>query len=85
MNQLAFAFFGLFFLSIFLYLLYPERIRLWTLLGLSSFTAGLMGAFKYPDRYILISFAVALVGGALGWLLFMRRDRDDKGSSRKEA
>ncbi len=84
MNQLSFFFFGLFFLSIFLYLLYPERIRAWTLIALASFTAGLMGAFKYPDNYVLASFGVALLGGILGWLIFLRKDHD-KGSGSKEA
>ncbi|NPA80900.1 MAG: hypothetical protein GXO29_07640 [Thermotogae bacterium] len=75
MNQLAFLFFGLFVLSMFLYLLYPERIRLWTLLGLASFSAGLMGAFRYPDPYVLATFGVALVGGLIGWVIFSRRKR----------
>ena len=75
MNQLGFAFFGLFFISIFLYILYPERLRLWVLLGLSSFFAGLMGAFKYPDNYVLVSFGVAVVGGVLGWMIFLRKGR----------
>ncbi|NPB03402.1 MAG: hypothetical protein GXO39_03180 [Thermotogae bacterium] len=71
-------FFGLFLISIFLYAVYPERIKLWTLLGLSSFSAGLMGAFKYPDPYVWASFGVTMLGGILGWILFNLRDRRKK-------
>ncbi len=66
MSQLAFLFAGLFFLSIFLYLFFPERIKLWVILGLSSLGATLMGFWGYKDPYIIVAFLAVLILSSIG-------------------
>lgn len=69
MSQLAFLFAGLFFLSILLYFFFPERIKLWVILGLSSLGATLMGFWGYKDPYIITAFVVILILSSVGALI----------------
>ncbi|MEO0138502.1 MAG: hypothetical protein ABIL16_06525 [candidate division WOR-3 bacterium] len=69
MSQLSFLFAGLFLLSIFLYLFFPERIKLWVILGLSSLGATLMGFWGYKDPYIIATFLVVLILSSIGALI----------------
>jgi hypothetical protein len=69
MSELSFLFIGLFFLSLLLYLFFPNLIKLWVILGLSSLGASLIGFWGYKDPYILGSFLTILVISSLGALI----------------
>lgn len=65
MSELVYLFAGVYFLSIFLYFVFPERLRLWVILASSSISASILGFFGYKDPYILAAFFVVFL---LGWL-----------------
>jgi len=69
MSQLVYLFGGLFFVSIVLYMFFPERIKLWVILGMSSISASLIGFWGYKDPYIIAGFVVSLILGIIGSLI----------------
>ncbi len=69
MSQLTYVFGGIFFLSLFLYIFFPERIKLWVILGMSSMSASLIGFWGYKDPYIIAAFIVSLILGIVGSLI----------------
>jgi hypothetical protein len=69
MSELSFLFIGLFSLSLLLYLFFPNLIKLWAILGLSSLGASLIGFWGYKDPYILVSFLAILIISSLGALI----------------
>jgi|GEM_PF-1005762 hypothetical protein len=69
MSELSFLFGGIFFLSLALYLFFPNLIKLWASLGLSSLGASLIGFWGYKDPYILGSFIFIFALSSLGALI----------------
>ncbi len=69
MNQLVYVFGGLFFVSVSMYFLFPEKLKLWVALGMSSLAATLVGFWGYEKVYILLSFGVIFIVSLLGMLI----------------
>ncbi len=69
MSELSILFGGIFFLSLILYFFFPNLIKLWAILGLSSLGASLIGFWGYKDPYILSSFIFILLLSSLGALI----------------
>ncbi len=82
MSTVKVALAGIFVLSMLLYAIFPERIRLWVLLGLSAAAGSLIGAFGYKDVHVIGTFLSTMVVGFLGWIWMLRRENDRRGKGK---